>query len=222
MFNKVEISVSSYDTAWVAMVPSKDSPGSPYFPQCINWLLENQHPDGSWGLPRHHRLLVKDTLLSTLASILALKTWNIGEDHVNKGLHYITSTFASTTTDEKQHNPIGGSVCNSEGSKLYLAYVAEGLGNSPDWKNIMKYQRKNGSLFNSPSTTAAAVAQLHDNNCLNYLCLLLDRFGNAVPTVYPREIYTKLCMVDSLENLGIARHFKEEIKSVLDKTYRYF
>ncbi|KAF5186628.1 Ent-kaur-16-ene synthase protein, partial [Thalictrum thalictroides] len=83
----------------------------------------------------------------------------------------------------------------------------------------MKYQRKNGSLFNSPSTTAAVVAQLHDNNCLNYLSLLLDRFGNAVPTVYPREIYTKLCMVDSLENLGIARHFKEEIKSVLDKTY---
>ncbi|PIA50819.1 hypothetical protein AQUCO_01200228v1 [Aquilegia coerulea] len=257
MFKKVEISVSSYDTAWVAMVPSPYSPGSPCFPQCINWLLENQHPDGSWGLSCRHPLLVKDTLLSTLASILALKKWNIGEEHVNKGLHFISSTFASAI-DEKQHNPIGfdiifpgmiqnaqemginihldpsylnpllrgrdlelnrGSACNSEGRKLYLAYVAEGLGNSPDWKSIMQYQRKNGSLFNSPSTTAAVVAQLHDSNCLNYLRLLLDKFGNAVPTVYPREIYTQLCMVDSVENLGIARHFGEEIKSVLDKTY---
>ena len=41
-----------------------------------------------------------------------------------------------------------------------------------------------------------------------------------VPTVYPLDIYTRLCMVDSLERLGIDRHFRKEIKSVLDETYR--
>nr|QWD59169.1 ent-13-epi-sandaracopimaradie [Aconitum carmichaelii] len=266
MLNKVDLSVSSYDTAWVAssydtawvaMVPSHTSPESPYFPECVNWLLENQLPDGSWGLPDGNPFLVKDTLLSTLASILALKKWNIGEEHVNKGLHFITSNFSSIA-NEKQHNPIGfdiifpgmieyaqemginfhlgpttlnyilqkrdselnrGSKNNHEGRKLYLAYIAEGLGKSQDWKSIMKYQRKNGSLFNSPSTTAAALAHLQDINCLNYLHSILDVFGNYVPTAYPLEIYTQLCMVDDLESLGISRHFKKEIGSVLDRTY---
>nr|QWD59165.1 diterpene synthase class I [Aconitum carmichaelii] len=257
MLNNVELSVSSYDTAWVAMVPSHTSLGSPYFPECLNWLLENQLPDGSWGLPDSNPFLVKDTLLSTLASILALKRWNIGEEHVNKGLHYITSNFASTA-NEKHHNPIGfdiifpgmieyaqemginfhlspttlnyilqkrdseinrGSTSNSEGSKLYLAYVAEGLGKSQDWKSIMKYQRKNGSLFNSPSNTAAVSAHLQDINCLNYLHSVLDVFGNSVPTACPLEIYTQLCLIDDLESLGISRHFKKEIDSVLDRTY---
>ncbi|PIA50757.1 hypothetical protein AQUCO_01200177v1 [Aquilegia coerulea] len=257
MFNKVELSVSSYDTAWVAMVPSLNSPGVPYFPQCLNWVLDNQLPDGSWGLMDRPLFLVKDTLSSTLASVLALKRWNIGEEHVNNGIDFITSNFASAT-DEKQHTPIGfdiifpgmieyaqemginlhlgptalnsmmqtrdlelqgGTASNSEGRKMYLAYVAEGLRNEQDWKEIMKYQRKNGSLFNSPSTTAAAAAHLHDDNCLNYLHLTLERFGNAVPTAYPLDIYTQLCMVDSLESLGIARYFTREIKSVLDKIH---
>jgi len=29
-------------------------------------------------------------------------------------------------------------------------------------------------------------------------------------------------MIDSLERLGIDRHFEEEIQSVLDETYRYW
>nr|UZM18091.1 ent-kaurene synthase [Gymnaconitum gymnandrum] len=257
IFNKVQLSTSSYDTAWVAMVPSLDSSVSPYFPECLNWILENQHPDGSWGLTQQHPLLLKDTLSSTLASILALKRWNIGEDHVNKGLQFITSNFAAAT-DEKQRNPIGFdiifpgmieyaqvmginfplgqtslnsvlrkrdmelqrvSTSNSEGRKLYQAYVAEGLGKSQDWEEVMKYQRKNGSLFNSPSTTAAAAAHLQDANCFKYLHSILEEFGNAVPTTYPLDIYTQLCMVDTLEKLGIARHFNTEIGNVLDKTY---
>ena len=85
MFNKVELSVSSYDTAWVALIPSPSSPDAPFFPECLNWLLENQLFDGSWGLPDQHPLLMKDTLLSTLACVLALKQWNVGEEHINRG-----------------------------------------------------------------------------------------------------------------------------------------
>nr|QWD59167.1 ent-atiserene synthase [Aconitum carmichaelii] len=257
IFNKVQLSKSSYDTAWVAMVPSLDSSLLPYFPECLNWILENQHPDGSWGLTQQHPLLLKDTLSSTLACMLALKRWNIGEDHVNKALHFITSKFASAT-DEKQRSPIGFdiifpgmieyaqemginfhlgptglnsmlykrdmelhriSTSNSEGTKLYRAYVAEGFGKSQDWEELMKYQRKNGSLFNSPSTTAVAAAHLQDPNCFKYLNSILEEFGNAVPTTYPLDIYTQLCMVDSLERLGISPHFKKEIGNVLDKTY---
>ncbi|XP_043700544.1 ent-kaurene synthase, chloroplastic isoform X2 [Telopea speciosissima] len=260
LFTKVELSVSSYDTAWVAMVPSPSSPQYPYFPKCVTWLLGNQHPDGSWGLPHSESILIKDALSSTLACVLALKRWNVGEEHVKKGIHFIVSNFASAT-NEKQQSPIGfdiifpgmidyakdmglniplsppildsllhkrdlefkrASTSSSERSKAYLAYVAEGLGKLQDWHDVMKYQRENGSLFNSPSTTAAAFIHFQDANCLNYLHSVLERFGDAVPTTYPSDTYARLCMVDILVGLGIDRHFRDEIKVVLDETYRYW
>ena len=93
MFDKAELSVSSYDTAWVAMVPSPSSGpelNHPTFPQCLNWILENQHPDGSWGLPpTHHPLLVKDSLSSTLACLLALHKWKLGDLLVKRGVYII-------------------------------------------------------------------------------------------------------------------------------------
>ncbi|KAK7243760.1 hypothetical protein RIF29_38571 [Crotalaria pallida] len=258
MFNKVELSVSSYDTAWVAMIPSQTSPQAPFFPQCLNWLLDNQLFDGSWGFSDRHPLLMNDALLSTLASILALKRWGIGDDQINRGLQFIESNIASIN-DEKQHPPIGfnilfpslieyaqilginlplgatsleamiqkkdielqrGFQSNSEGWKAYLAYCSEGMQKSRDWEMIMKYQRKNGSLFNSPASTAAVYNHLKNTDCVNYLQSVLEKFGNAVPTVYPLDIYARLCMVDTLEKLGINHHFKEEIRSVLDETYR--
>lgn len=89
MFDKVDLSVSSYDTAWVAMVPCPNSPKDPFFPECLNWLLCNQLHDGSWGPPNLQPLFTKDALLSTLACILALKQWNVGEEQINKGITVI-------------------------------------------------------------------------------------------------------------------------------------
>ncbi|KAI3498201.1 hypothetical protein L1887_33970 [Cichorium endivia] len=254
LFNNVELSVSSYDTAWVAMVPSPNSPKSPCFPDCLNWLMDNQLDDGSWGLHQHPQSS-KDTLSSTLACILALKRWNVGNYQINKGLHFIESNFAYVT-DKNQVSPIGFDIifpsmleyakdlniklplnqtdlnmmlherelvlrrCYLNGREAYLAYVSEGLGNFHDWNMLMKYQMKNGSLFNSPSATAAAVIHHQNAGCLNYLSSLLDKFGNAVPTIYPLDLYMRLCMVDTLERLGITRHFTVEIQNVLDKTYR--
>ncbi|KAM4070765.1 hypothetical protein ACB094_11G008700 [Castanea mollissima] len=97
---------------------------------------------------------------------------------------------------------------------------SEGLGKSQDWEMVLKYQRKNGSLFNSPSTTTAAFTHLKNSGCLSYLQSLLDKFRDAIPTVYPLVIYARLCMVDNLEMLGIDRHFRKEIRSVLDETYK--
>ncbi|KAI3906335.1 hypothetical protein MKW92_049528 [Papaver armeniacum] len=94
------------------------------------------------------------------------------------------------------------------------------MGKHHDWKDIMKYQRKNGSLFNSPSATAAAFVHLQDTNCLSYLNSVSEKFGNSVPTAYPLDIYVSLSLVDNLERLGIDRHFKGEIQSLLDTVYR--
>ncbi|MFS8027333.1 putative ent-kaurene synthase [Helianthus anomalus] len=216
LFNNVDISVSSYDTAWVAMVPSPSSSKSPCFPECLNWLVKNQLDDGSWGLVNHngtHQLL-KDSLSSTLACIVALKQWNVGEDQINKGLRFIESNLASAT-DKSQPSPFGFDIifpgmleyaqqldinlrskqidftlllherdlelkrCHSNEMEAYLAYNSEGLGNLYDWHMVKKYQMKNGSVFNSPSATAAAFINSQDAGCLSYLTSLLDKFGNA-------------------------------------------
>ncbi|XP_019238889.1 PREDICTED: cis-abienol synthase, chloroplastic-like [Nicotiana attenuata] len=84
-FQKVELSPSSYDTAWVAMIPSRNSVKQPCFPQCLDWILENQREDGSWGLNPSHSLLVKDSLSSTLACLLALRKWGVGDNLVQGG-----------------------------------------------------------------------------------------------------------------------------------------
>ncbi|KAK1425273.1 hypothetical protein QVD17_20623 [Tagetes erecta] len=257
LFNNVELSVSSYDTAWVAMVPSPTSSKSPCFPECLNWLINNQLNDGSWGLVNHHHnhLFLKDSLSATLACIVALKRWNVGEDQVNKGLYFIESNFASAT-DKSQPSPFGFDIifpglleyanhlninllsqetdfslmlherelelkrCLSMEMDAYLAYISEGLGKIYDWNMVKKYQMKNGSVFNSPSATAAAYINHQDTGCLSYLTSLINKFGNAVPTTYPLNLYIRLSMVDTLKRLGIARHFSVEIKNVLDETYR--
>jgi len=88
MFEKVELSLSAYDTAWVAMAPSPSSPHIPCFPGSVDWILKNQFQDGSWGLPYRNSSLVKDVLSSTLACVLALKKWGVGEEQMRKGTSF--------------------------------------------------------------------------------------------------------------------------------------
>ena len=81
---------SSYDTAWVAMVPAPGSPQSSRFPKCVDWILRNQRGDGSWGPLAAGSgdgpwSLGKDALSSTMACVLALRTWGVGDEHVGKG-----------------------------------------------------------------------------------------------------------------------------------------
>ena len=83
---------SAYDTAWVAMVPApagSGSPPAPRYPGCVDWILRNQHGDGSWrpqaGDGDGPWSLGKDALSSTMACVLALRTWGVGGEHVGKG-----------------------------------------------------------------------------------------------------------------------------------------
>ncbi|CAI0378914.1 unnamed protein product [Linum tenue] len=262
MFDEAQLSVSAYDTAWMAMVPTPTSSmeDSPFFPQCARWILDNQLSDGSWGLPlpRRDPSLIKDALSSTLACILALQRWGLGEQQVTKGIRFLDFNSASLK-DQKQHVPIGFDIIfpgmidyakdlglnlpfkstdvdamlakrnveltsgfgrNAEGRRAYLAYVSEGIQHSQDWDMVMKYQRQNGSLFNSPSTTAVAFSHIQDPDCLRYLYAVLDKFENAAPAIYPLDIRSRLSVIDTLDSLGVARHFTNEIKMLLDKTYQ--
>ncbi|KAM7462294.1 hypothetical protein LguiA_030415 [Lonicera macranthoides] len=215
---KVDLSASSYDTAWVAMVPSnRDSPNQqPCFPGCLEWVMENQKADGSWGLSSNHPSLVKDSLSSTLACVLALQKWKVGEQLVQKGLDFIGSKRYAVM-DKHQSSPIGFDIIfpsminyandlglnlpldsdfvnvmfhnrhlqlqrkiSFRGKEGHLVYYAEGLDESYEWKEVMKnQQRSNGSLFNSPATSAAALIQFHDDKCFDYLQSLSKIHGKA-------------------------------------------
>lgn len=61
--------------------------------------------------------------------------------------------------------------------KAFMAYVSEGLGREQDWDHVMAYQRKNGSLFNSPSTTAASAIHSCNDRALDYLVSLTSKLG---------------------------------------------
>ncbi|XP_062185338.1 ent-kaur-16-ene synthase, chloroplastic-like [Phragmites australis] len=252
-----ELPPSSYDTAWVSMVPLRGSDQSPCFPQCVEWILQNQQDDGSWGINQLGSSVNKDVLLSTLACVLALKRWNVGTENMWRGLDFIGRNF-SVAMNEQIAAPIGFNITfaamlslaidtglefpirqtdvneilhlremelkrqavdSSYGRKAYMAYITEGLGNMLDWNEVMRFQRKNGSLFNSPSTTAVALIYKYDDQALQYLNSLVSKFGSAVPAVYPLNIHCQLSMVDALEKMGISQHFISEIKSILDMTY---
>jgi halimadienyl-diphosphate synthase len=62
------ISTSGYDTASVATLRTTDG-REPLLPSTIDWLLANQHANGSWGatIPAPH-----DRFLCTLAAVVAL------------------------------------------------------------------------------------------------------------------------------------------------------
>ncbi|XP_050232952.1 ent-kaur-16-ene synthase, chloroplastic-like [Mercurialis annua] len=122
---KAKLSISFYDTAWVAMVPSKESKEKPSFPECLEWVMENQQGDGSWcHNPSYHPLLVKDYLSSTLACVLALHKWKVGQSLIKRGLEFIEANYWAAT-DERQLTPIGFDITFSAMIELAKEYGLE-------------------------------------------------------------------------------------------------
>ena len=66
---------TAYDTAWIARLAET---GEPIGVQALDWLRENQLPDGSWGAREVH--YYHDRLISTLAAMTALGRCGNGKD----------------------------------------------------------------------------------------------------------------------------------------------
>lgn len=101
-----------------------------------------------------------------------------------------------------------------------LLHSLEGFHEEVDWDKLMKLQNDDGSFLSSPAATAACLLHTRDEKALEYLNRLLDRFNNAVPNVYPVDLFEHVWMVDRLERLGIDRYFEKEIKDTLDYVYK--
>ncbi|CAA3015219.1 terpene synthase [Olea europaea subsp. europaea] len=73
----------AYDTAWLAMIPADPiENNSPMFKNCLTWILENQKEGGFWGETDEEGLPTIETLPATLACMVALKTWNVGQEKI--------------------------------------------------------------------------------------------------------------------------------------------
>ncbi|GJN21385.1 hypothetical protein PR202_gb08855 [Eleusine coracana subsp. coracana] len=97
----------SYDTAWVAMVPAQGAASAPRFLKFMEWIMQNQNDDGSWGDRFFDPAsLGKDALSFTLACIIALKKWSNADGNIRKGLQFIGSNL-SYIADETCDTPLG-------------------------------------------------------------------------------------------------------------------
>ncbi|KAF5944449.1 hypothetical protein HYC85_018526 [Camellia sinensis] len=79
------VSKSAYDTAWLAMIPNTQHCDHPMFRGCLDWVLRNQKEEGFWGESDSNGVPTIDSLPATLASMVALKKWNVGGTNIKKG-----------------------------------------------------------------------------------------------------------------------------------------
>ncbi len=94
------MNASPYDTAWLARLPSDDGAGARW-PDLLDWLLEHQWPDGSWGgeIAYYH-----DRILCTLMAVIALSERAPGArviDAVQRGERYLWRHFHNL-----HHDPV--------------------------------------------------------------------------------------------------------------------
>ncbi|XP_047326081.1 ent-copalyl diphosphate synthase 1-like [Impatiens glandulifera] len=254
-----EISVSAYDTAWVALVENIDgNGGGPQFPSSLQWIVDHQLNDGSWG----DRLIFElhDRMLNTLACVVAMKHWNIHPNKCEQGMMFIRENINKLAEENAEHMPIGFEVAfpslielarnvgievsndspflqeiySRRNLKLKripkdimhqvpttLLYSLEGMSDL-NWEKLLKLQSQDGSFLFSPASTAFALSQTKDSNCLAYLQRIVSKFNGAVPISYPLDLFERIWMTDRLERLGISRYFQAEIKQCLEYVHRYW
>ncbi|KAH6783659.1 hypothetical protein C2S52_008618 [Perilla frutescens var. hirtella] len=99
------ISVSPYDTAWVALIKDVEGRDAPQFPASLEWIIENQLGDGSWGDERF--FCVYDRLVNTIACVVALRSWNIHADKVTKGVRYMKENVEKLKDGNAEHMTCG-------------------------------------------------------------------------------------------------------------------
>ncbi|KAL7126619.1 hypothetical protein ABFS83_14G200200 [Erythranthe nasuta] len=100
-----------------------------------------------------------------------------------------------------------------------LLFSLEGM-KGLDWEKLLKLQSADGSFLFSPSSTAFALQQTKDHNCLKCLLNHVQKFNGGVPNVYPVDLFEHLWAVDRLQRLGISRYFQSEIEDCVDYAHK--
>ncbi|KAG8375381.1 hypothetical protein BUALT_Bualt10G0094100 [Buddleja alternifolia] len=104
-FDDGRISVSPYDTAWVSLIKNIEGHDTPQFPSSIEWIAQNQLPDGSWG--DEQLFCPYDRLVNTLACVVALRSWNVHADKSEKGISFIKENVGKLENANAEHMTCG-------------------------------------------------------------------------------------------------------------------
>ncbi|QHO18750.1 hypothetical protein HN873_035069 [Arachis hypogaea] len=100
-----EASVSAYDTAWVGLVKDVNGGNAPQFPSCLEWIANNQLPDGSWGDANYFS--PRDRLLNTLACVIAFTKWNLHPEMCHKGLTFFKENLSKIQDESAAEDLVG-------------------------------------------------------------------------------------------------------------------
>jgi halimadienyl-diphosphate synthase len=231
------MNASPYDIAWLARLPS-DSASGARWPDLIDWLLDHQWPDGSWGgkIPYYH-----DRILCTLMAIIALKERHQGtgdgraiqqgESYIWRNLHFLhydpielvgfELIFPTLLAQARTLNlDVPGHSCGYGGiraAKLRLlpvesmyspatsvAFSLEFLGARGESGRLRLMLGQNGSIANSPATTAYLVFQGGgDREALDYLERMRAQPG-GIPHFYPLRTFEIAWVLEHLTFAGLS------------------
>ncbi|KAI3472948.1 hypothetical protein Pfo_028004 [Paulownia fortunei] len=232
------ISVSPYDTAWVALIRDLQGRDIPEFPSSLEWISNNQLSDGSWGR----------NIFSWRISFIKENISKLGDadaEHMTCGFEVVFPALLQRAKELgidgiPYDAPLLQEICAVRDRKIErvpkellhrvptcLLHNLEGLGNVEalgklEWPKLLKLQTPKGTFITSPAATSFAVLETKDENCLTFIKYIVNKFNGGAPTVYPVDIYARLWAVDRLQRLGISRFFEPEIKNCLDHVYRFW
>ncbi|CAL8140048.1 unnamed protein product [Prunus armeniaca] len=237
---------SPYDTAWLSMVPNPQQSDQPLFQGCLDWVLQHQNRGGFWGDNIAHPTL--ECLTSTLACIVALTTWNVGHDAIQKGLAFIHGNTERLLEEQNGSSPEWFAIvfpamielAETKGLHVYFSNGlveqvflkrqeilqtcrwVSGCGQQQYYPALMSKYHEDG-LIQSPSAIAHAFMKTGNKEFLVKLNSIVQTCGYGVPAVYPLdEDLVKILLINQIETLGLAEHFKEEITSLLAQVYRSY
>jgi halimadienyl-diphosphate synthase len=215
-----------------------DNGDGPRWPDLIDWLVEHQWLDGSWGSPIRY---YHDRILCTLSAIIALQEHGAsqnGTEAIKRGERYIWHNlhrlrhdpfelvgfeliFPSLLTkahslglDVPTHTCGYGRVRAEKlrllpSESLYspgtsTAFSLEFLDTQGDPNSMRRLQGPNGSIANSPATTAYLVLQAGENQrALDYL----ERarvLPQGVPAFYPFRTFEIAWVLEHLAFGGLS------------------
>ncbi|KAH9309756.1 hypothetical protein KI387_037667, partial [Taxus chinensis] len=169
MFRSIEdgeISISPYDTAWVARVPALDGGGKPQFPSCLQWIIDHQDTDGSWG--DVHIFHIRERIVNTLACVIALKTWKTAPRRVDKGLSFLQTYIPEMNEEDDVYSPIGFEIVfpalmeDAKDMSLALPYNHEYLHKIYDERALKLKRIPMEYVHNFPSTLLHSLEGLRD------------------------------------------------------------
>ncbi|CAF2133819.1 unnamed protein product [Brassica rapa] len=113
--------------------------------------------------------------------------------------------------------------CNRQPLLAYLEVLPLTLYAENQEDIIGKLDDLDGSLFQSPSATAAAFMLSRHTKCLAYLQSLLQRCPHGVPQIYPlSEEFMKLSLINIMHNFGLGEYFSKEIDHFLFQIHKSY